>query len=164
MRSKMVRAALCFLVWLGLTYPPHWESAVVGLAASVFVAALTGSMFIQRPHLLGHPGRYFWFLIYVLVVVWECFKANIEVAFLVAHPKVPIRPGIVKVKTSLRSDTGLTVLANSITLTPGTLTVDVDRENGVLFVHWIKVASGDIEKATQAIVARFERILLKIFE
>lgn len=77
---------------------------------------------------------------------------------------MPINPGIVKVKTTLRSDTGLTFLANSITLTPGTLSVDVDQENGFLYVHWINVKDKDIDRATSLIVHRFERILKRIFE
>jgi multicomponent Na+:H+ antiporter subunit E len=82
----------------------------------------------------------------------------------VIHPSLPVHPGIVKVKTTLTSDTALTFLANSITLTPGTLTVDIDKENGFLYVHWIEVRHKDIEKATKAIVERFERILKRIFE
>ena len=91
-------------------------------------------------------------------------KANFDVAYRVVHPKLPIKPGIVKVKTKLKSDTGLTFLANSITLTPGTMSVDIDRENGYLYIHWINVKSTDVEKATEIIVSRFEKILEKIFE
>jgi multicomponent Na+:H+ antiporter subunit E len=133
---------------------------IVALLATLFI----GDFFTQKPHKFLHPTRYLWFLVYVPLFVWECFKANVDVAFRVIHPKRPIRPGIVKVKTSLRSDTALTFLANSITLTPGTLTVDVDKENGCLYVHWINVRSTDIEEATKRIVGRFERILKRIFE
>ena len=79
------------------------------------------------------------------------------------HPDLPIRPGIVKVKTTLRSDTGLTLLANSITLKPGTMVVDIDREKGFLYVHWVDVKTQDVQEATQFIVRRFERILMRIF-
>jgi multicomponent Na+:H+ antiporter subunit E len=91
-------------------------------------------------------------------------KANLDVAYRVIHPKLPIKPGIVKVKTKLRSEAALTYLANSITLTPGTFTIDVDQENGYLYIHWIWVKSDDIEEATEIIVRRFEKILEKIFE
>jgi multicomponent Na+:H+ antiporter subunit E len=86
------------------------------------------------------------------------------VAYRVIHPDLLINPGIVKVKTSLQSDIGLTLLANSITLTPGTLSVDIDKDNSVLYIHWIDVQSRDIEEATRTIVERFERILRNIFE
>lgn len=105
-----------------------------------------------------------WFFFYIPVFIWECLKANLEGAWRVAHPSLPIRPGIVKVKTTLKSDTGLTFLANSLTLTPGTMTVDIDRERGFLYVHWVDVKSEDIDKATELLVRRFERILKRIFE
>ena len=75
---------------------------------------------------------------------------------------MPIKPGIVKVKTKLKSDSGVTALANSITLTPGTLTVDVANENE-LYVHWLVVESADEAEATKTIVSRFEFFLEKIF-
>jgi multicomponent Na+:H+ antiporter subunit E len=103
-------------------------------------------------------------LYYLPIFIWECIKANFDVAYRVGHPDLPINPGIVKVKTSLKSDTGLTFLANSITLTPGTLSVDVDQEEGFLYVHWIDVKDKDIEKATKLIIGRFEPILKRIFE
>jgi len=109
--------------------------------------------------------RYWYFFVYYLPrFVWECFKANVDVAYRVSHPKMPINPGIVKVKTSLKTDTALTFLANSITLTPGTLSVDIDRDKGVLYVHWIDVKAKDVEPATRIVVERFEKILKKIFD
>ena len=114
---------------------------------------------------MKHPHRYaVFFFQYLPVFLWEVLKANIDVAYRVIHPRLPIRPGIVKVKTSLKTDTGLTFLANSITLTPGTMTVDVDRSSGVLYIHWIDVGARDVTAATQQIVERFEKILSKIFE
>jgi len=88
----------------------------------------------------------------------------VDVAYRVINPRLPINPGIVKVKTNLKTETGLTFLANSITLTPGTLTVDIDRDAGVLYVHWIDVKAKDVEAATKIVVERFEKILRKIFE
>lgn len=162
MKSRIALFILAFLVWTGLTWPPDWQHVFIGVLVACFVAFMTGDMFVERPHSPRSPARYFWFLYYIPLFVWECLKANIDVVYRVAHPDLPIKPGIVKVKTKLKSDTGLTFLANSITLTPGTLSVDVDKENGFLYVHWINVK--DIERATQLIVHRFERILERIFE
>ena len=64
-------------------------------------------------------------LLYAFVFLFEMAKANLQVAYLVLHPKMPIHPGIVRVKTGIQSELGRTFLANSITLTPGTLTVDL---------------------------------------
>lgn len=108
--------------------------------------------------------RIFWFICYVPLFLWESLKANIDGAYRVIHPDLPINPGIVKVKTMLKSDVGLTFLANSLTLKPGTMTVDIDKENGFLYIHWANVKSQDIDRATELIVRRFERVLKRIFE
>jgi multicomponent Na+:H+ antiporter subunit E len=148
-----------------LSWVPDTQHLVVGVIAALFVSILTGDLFIQRPHVLKHPRRYWsFFFEYLPVFLWEIIRANIDVAYRVLHPRLPINPGIVKVKTILKSDTALTFLANSITLTPGTMSVDIDADNGILYVHWIDVKAKDIESATNIIVKRFEKILKKIFD
>ena len=165
MRSKFVLFILVFLVWLFLSWVPDWQHVVIGLFVALLVSWTTGDLFITRKQVLYHPLRYWYFFAwYVPLFIWECFKANIDVAYRVLHPALPINPGIVKVKTSLRTDTALTFLANSITLTPGTLSVDIDAKDGFLYVHWIDVREKDIQKATKIIVGRFEKVLKKIFE
>lgn len=165
MKSKIVLFLVGFVVWLLLNWVPDWQHVITGIFVAGFVAFLTGDLFISKTHYLQHPQRYWYFMFYYIpVFVWECIKANFDVAYRVLHPRLPINPGIVKVKTNLKSDMALTFLANSITLTPGTLTVDIDRENGFLYIHWINVKATDVEGATKAIVSRFEKILEKIFD
>jgi len=74
---------------------------------------------------------------------------------------MPIKPGIVVIKTSLKSDIAKMILANSITLTPGTFTLDVIGDE--LLVHWINVKTEDIDEATNMIGQRFEKYLRVIF-
>ncbi len=165
MKQKLVLFVCGFVIWCMLTWPPDWQHLLVGVFIVAFVAAATGDLFITRPQILKHPHRYWYFIAYYVPrFLWECLKANIDVAYRVTHPKLPINPGIVKVKTKLKSDTALTFLANSITLTPGTMSVDIDREGGVLYIHWINVTEKDVSSATKVIVERFEDILAKIFE
>lgn len=163
-KSRIILFFLGFLVWLGLSWSVEWQCLLVGILVAGFVSFMTGDMFVKRPYVFKHAARYFWFLYYLPFFIWECFKANIDVAYRVIHPSRPISPGIVKVKTTLKSDTALTFLANSITLTPGTLCVDIDEEAGFLYVHWIDVKDKDVQKATALIVERFEHILKRIFE
>jgi len=164
-KSKIILFAVGFVVWCFLNWVPDWQHLIVGVFVAFFVALMTGDLFIQRADMPAHPKRYWYFLFHYLpVFLWEIIKANVDVAYRVLHPKLPINPGIVKVKTSLKSDTALTFLANSITLTPGTMTIDIDREKNILYVHWINVRSKDVETATKIIVDRFEKILKKIFD
>lgn len=165
MKSKIILFIVALFTWTLLNWVPDWQHILVGIFAALLVAFITGDLFVQRPSNLAHPRRYFYFVFYYLpVFLWEMVKANIDVAYRVAHPALPINPGIVKVKTKLKSDTALTFLANSITLTPGTLSVDIDRQSGVIYVHWINVKSKDTDAATKIIAERFEKILRKIFD
>ena len=165
MIRRVILFAIAFFVWCLLTWVPDIQHIIVGIFAALLVAILTGDLFIKRPHVLKHPLRYWYFLAHYLpVFLWQVIKANLDVAYRVLHPALPINPGIVKVKTTLKSDTALTFLANSITLTPGTLTVDIDPEKSALYIHWIDVKSKDVEIATKIIVERFEKILKKIFD
>jgi multicomponent Na+:H+ antiporter subunit E len=108
------------------------------------------------------PRRILRTIVYIPIFFYECFKANIDVAYRVIHPRMPINPGIVVIKTTLKSDLGKLLLANSITLTPGTLTVDVSGD--YLLIHWINVKSEDVEEATRLIGGRFEEHLRAIAE
>ena len=100
----------------------------------------------------------------ILVAVFIAFvvRANFDVAYRVLNIYMPIRPGIVKVRTALKTDMARTFLANSITLTPGTLSVDMIDDH--LYVHWINITSEDPEKETEIIVRRFEKLLERVFE
>lgn len=164
MKSKIALFIFGLITWILLSWPADLQNLLVGIPVAALVAFLTGDLFARRPHHFIHISRYFWFCYYVPMFLWECLKANIDVATRVINPKMPIHPGIVKVKTTLKSDTALTFLANSITLTPGTFCIDIKPEEGILYIHWIDVASSDTEKATQLIVSKFERVLKRIFE
>ena len=163
-KSQIILFILGFIIWELLTWPFDFQHMIVGILVAGFVAFMTGDMFVKRPHIFKNFTRYAWFLYYVPLFIWECIKANIDVAYRVCHPDLPINPGIVKVKTSLKSDTALTFLANSITLTPGTMSVDIDAQEGILYIHWIDVKDQDIQKATEIIVKVFEDVLRRIFE
>jgi len=164
-KSRIVLFIVAFIVWCLLNWMPDWQHLAVGVLAAALVTFITGDLFIGRPHILKHPLRYvYFFAYYIPVFIWECFKANLDVAYRVLHPALPINPAIVKVKTKLKTHTAMTFLANSITLTPGTMSVDIDADNGILYVHWINAKETSVEGATREIVSRFEKILTKIFE
>ena len=140
-----------------------WPIFIAGVVLALIAAVLFVEVFTKSPLKLFSPKRYFWFLCYVPVFFFYMLVANLDVVYRVIHPKMPINPGIVKVKTGLKSESAKAALANSITLTPGTLTVDI-TDDGFLYVHCINVKETDVEKATQEIVGRFEKFLSRIFD
>lgn len=162
--SRLVTFCVSLALWLLLSFSLDWQHLSVGVLVALLVSLTMGDMFSEQAKKWFSPRRYLWFAIYVFVFAWECFKSNIDVALRVLSPHPRINPGIVKVKTILKTETGLTFLANFITLTPGTFTIDIDREGGYLYIHWIDVKTQDIEEASRVIVSRFERILKEVFE
>ncbi|MHC4571314.1 MAG: Na+/H+ antiporter subunit E [Planctomycetota bacterium] len=160
---RLIYFVLAFIIWMLLTWSVDVQVVVAGLIASLVVAILFYEILPKEYSMFISPVRLFWFLVYVPVFFYYVIKANFDVVYRVLHPKMPIKPGIVKIKTSLKTEAGITALANSITLTPGTLTVDL-TDDGFLYIHWINVKSDDIEQATKFIAQRFEWFLEKIFE
>jgi len=165
---RLIYFILAFVIWILLTWPfvdgkIDVQIVIAGLIASVIVAVLFHEVLPKEYSVFISPVRMFWLLVYVPVFFYYVIKANLDVVYRALHPKMPIRPGIVKIKTILKTQSGITALANSITLTPGTLTVDL-TDDGYLYIHWINVKSDDVEQATKFIAQRFEWFLKKIFE
>ena len=153
---------LSVVFWLMLTFEFSLANLIVGAAASFITSLIFTRFFIKNVYKLIQPHRYFWFLVYLIVFIWECIKANIDVAYRVLHPAMPIRPGIVKVKTTLKSEMAKMLLANSITMTPGTISVDIIDE--YLYIHWIYIRSEDPEVYTEIITGAFEKYIKRIVE
>jgi multicomponent Na+:H+ antiporter subunit E len=162
MKQRIGYWMLSFLLWLCLTWTLYPPSLIIGIIISLIVAIVFGGYFSYQPIKILQPHRLLWLLIYIPVYTWECLKANLDVAYRVIHPEMPLKPGIVKVKTTLKSDIAKTFLANSITMTPGTMSVDVVDD--ILYIHWIWVHEEDIEKATKIIVGPFEKYIANIFD
>jgi multicomponent Na+:H+ antiporter subunit E len=155
-------SVFAFLLWLAVT----WTVEPVSLALGAAIAGAAGFGFrrvgLTESRLLLAPRRLFWALLYVPVLFVYVVRANLDVAYRVLHPRLPIRPGIVRVRTRLRSPSARVLLANSITLTPGTLTVDLVDDR--LYVHRIHVPEQDADARTEADLARFEAFIRRIFE
>lgn len=168
MMRRLIYFVLALVVWIVITWP-FAEGSVdmqmlwAGVIASALVAILFQEVLPKEHHVFISPVRVFWFLVYIPVFLFYVFKANIDVVYRALHPQMPIKPGIVKIKTDLKTDFGITALANSITLTPGTLTVDL-TDDGFLYVHWINVKAVDTELATKHVAHKFEWFLTRIFE
>ncbi|HUS71800.1 MAG TPA: Na+/H+ antiporter subunit E [Sedimentisphaerales bacterium] len=160
---RLIYFVLAFIIWMLLTWQTDVQVIIAGLIASAIVSLLFHEILPKEHLVFISPIRIFWALVYVPVFFYYMIKANFDVVYRALHPKMPIKPGIVKIKTNLKTQSGITALANSITLTPGTLTVDL-TDDGFLYIHWINVKSDDVEQATELIARRFEWFLQKIFE
>ncbi|OPX69266.1 MAG: putative monovalent cation/H+ antiporter subunit E [Methanoregulaceae archaeon PtaB.Bin056] len=118
------------------------QELVAGVVLSLLAAAVAKN-FLCRSHnfRMANPLRLILIPLYLLgPFLLEVTLANLDVAYRVITGK--IRPGIIRVQSGLKTDLGIFMLANSITLTPGTITVDIDEESHDLYVHNINVPAG----------------------
>lgn len=145
------------VIWLLLNGSLAGDVVAVGVVAAGLIAWFFRGNMGWFSDLRMNPRALATTAAYILYYLKELVKSNVNVAAIVLSPDLPVHPGIVKVRTRLKSAMGRMLLANSITLTPGTLTVDIDGE--WLYIHWVSVNSPDIEQATADIVAGFERYL-----
>ncbi len=95
-----------------------------------------------------------------VVFARELAMSNLAVARIVLSPKMVINPGIIAYKTELTSELTITFLANLITLTPGTLTVEISKDHSILYIHTLNIESP--EETTESIRGTFEKELLEL--
>ena len=151
-----------FGLWLILTLSLSPGELFVGLVVSIIIGYIIFDRFIVEGFSNLTPKRIWYFLLYIPFFFLEVIKSNLDVAYRVLHPKMPIKPGIVIIKTTLKKDISKLILANSITLTPGTFTLDVVDDN--YLIHWIYVEDGDVDKASRIIAHKFEKYIKEFAE
>lgn len=161
LRNFLYLFFILIIIWLALTSSFFWQELSVGIFISFILSLILHKNYLK----LGLPPisirRIVFAFGYIIVLFKEIISANIDVAYRVVHPKMPIKPGIVLIKTGLKQDIAKMILANSITLTPGTFTLDIMEDT--LLIHWINVRSEETERATEIIGEKFEKYLKEIF-
>lgn len=154
-KERKIRFVAIFLLmlafWLlltGFTY----EEVIAGCIASLIVTAMSYKLFTWSR---SYPKRLLWLLAYIPYYIYAEIMAHLEVIYLIITGK--INPGIVEVENVHSSDFGTTALANSITMTPGTLTLET--QPGKLYIHWL-----NMKKDRKGITSGFERFLRRVWQ
>ena len=173
MIAFIVTTIVCFIAYLLLTTGSgtdlliwsFWE-ILFGIILSVIVGIIARKIFAKKSFRMLNPVRWFTFLAYMIgPFFFGMAKANFDVAYRVITGK--INPGIVRISPDLKTDLGITMLANSITLTPGTLSVDIDEEKNDLYIHWINVKKEALEKKPvdcKHVCGKFDKWIRRIAE
>ena len=173
MIAFIVTTIVCFIAYLLLTTGSgtdlliwsFWE-ILFGIILSVIVGIIARKIFAKKSFRMLNPVRWFTFLAYMIgPFFFGMAKANFDVAYRVITGK--INPGIVKISPDLKTDLGITMLANSITLTPGTLSVDIDEDDNDLYIHWINVKREALEKKPvdcKHVCGKFDKWIRRIVE
>ena len=149
---------LLALVWVGMTEDYTPQSFTLGFLLGLLILFLANRV-------VGTPN----YLIKVrqviglhLFMIWELIKANLRVAYEVLTPGYGMRPGVVAVPLDAKTDAEITLLANLITLTPGTLSLDVSSDRRVLYIHVMYVDDNDLDAVRRNIKDGFERRVLEV--
>lgn len=156
-RDRVVLFVTLLLFWVMLNGTLAVDSLLIGTLVSFIITLLFCSGLSFFTEFRATPQAFSAGIFYYIYFFKELVKSNFKLAKIVLSPSLPINPGIVKVRTKLKSRMGRLMLANSITLTPGTLTMELDGE--WIYVHCVTMESTDIEQATAQIVAGFESYL-----
>ncbi len=148
------------LVWMALTGAFTFANFAVGFVISTLALWLISSpadvtFIVYLTRFLRFIGFFFFF-------VWELLVANLRVAVEVLTPGFQMRPAIIAIPLDAESDLEITVLANLITLTPGTLSLDVSPDRKTLYIHAMHV--DDVEQFRQDIKQRMERRVMEVFK
>jgi len=150
-----------FIIWLIANGSLAFDTVIAGVVISAVIALAFATFSRAYSVVRWTPTVLFYYILYLGIFFIELVKANIIVMLLVFSPRIDIKPGIVEIKTGLKSPIGRMALANTITLTPGTLVVDIKDDS--LFVHCINISSTDPIEATAKISGRFEKLLKVIY-
>ncbi|MEF8883282.1 MAG: Na+/H+ antiporter subunit E [Halapricum sp.] len=154
------------VLWLfinGVTTAPAdiVTTLMIGLLVGMPVAYVFRRFYNTEIDVLGSLAAVPFAVLYVLLFFWELLTANIDVAYRVLSPSMPIEPDVVEVPLRVESDLAVTTIANSISLTPGTLTMDYNDERNALYVHGI---TGANKQAILEPIRRWEDYALRIFD
>ena len=153
--SIVLQFVLLFAFWLLLSGHYQARYIVIGALAAGLVTLLSNDLFYlalrygesAEPKIQLVLLQLWRFLLYLPWLLSRIIMANIQVAYLVLHPKMPIDPGLLVFRTLMKKAIAQVTLANSITLTPGTITTSL--ENGRYIIHTLKrPLAGELEDAT----------------
>lgn len=156
MIKRILMNFLLAMAWVALTGKFVLANFIFGFVLSYLIMWVTSRDDNSRKYYNRIP-RVIAFIFYFL---YELIKANVQVAYDVVTPTFYMRPGIVAIPLSAKTDLEITLLANLISLTPGTLSLDISDDREVLYVHGMFIR--DKQSFIKSIKSGFERRLLEI--
>lgn len=151
----LLNVFLAFM-WMFIKVSFDTSSFIKGYLFGLIIIFVFRRFFNSRFYL----GRVLAAIKLTLIFLRELILSNIAVLKVVLKPKLDMRPGIFAYETSLTKDWEITILSSLITLTPGTLVVDVSNDNKILYIHAMDIA--DIDEAVNSIKDSFEKAIMEV--
>ena len=159
----VVSFAVSYVLWLFFNLNISPQALLLGVPVALIAASVSFS-FLFKELSLSHfsPARAVWFVVYAFDFAVALLKANWFMIKIIMSPNPQLSPALLRLPLRTKSEFVTAGVSNSITLTPGTLTVDAEGE--FLYVHWIVASELETDKAKGEIVGNFEKNLKKVFE
>ncbi|GEN31027.1 multicomponent Na+:H+ antiporter subunit E [Cerasibacillus quisquiliarum] len=156
MAFQIVINLIIAMMWMFLSESYSISSFIAGYVLGILLLLIMRRLLPGRFYL----ERFFKIIQLILLFIKELIKSNIDIVKLVYTPKPDIEPGIFAYETELKSDWELTLLANLITLTPGTLSVAISNDNSTIYIHAMDI--DDIDESIQSIKNTFEKAIMEV--
>lgn len=154
-------AVVSFVIYILLILPFKTGELVIGLGVA-FISAVIVSGYLPFDSRIFNPIRLAKGIAYAPYFLWKMIVANIEIALIVISPVLRIKPSIVKGKTNLKSKEGKLLLTSSITLTPGTLSIE--QKDDEVYIHRVNTDKTGEEETTAEVIHPFEKFLKGVTE
>lgn len=149
---------LLFFVWLMLNNSLSAGHIVLAIFFAMGIPILTAPLTSPQPTI----KKPLLAIYYVLQLVWDIIVSNFQVARMMLKPSAQLQPGFIAVPIDLSTDAAITILASTISLTPGTVSSDISNDNKWLYIHVLHLT--DEEELISTIKLRYEKLLKEIFE
>jgi len=146
------------VAWAAMT----GQFALINLAFGFVLSGLILAMIREEAGSVSHFRRLARSILLAITFVYELIKSSVNVAVIVLSPSRNLQPAIIAYPLDVTSDPEITLLANMITLTPGTLSVDVSDDRKTLYVHAIDAP--DIDAIIADTKSTFERQIMRVFQ
>ncbi|MGH9791815.1 MAG: Na+/H+ antiporter subunit E [Candidatus Acidiferrales bacterium] len=157
MRAFLLNILLA-LAWAAL----HGEFSVLNLAVGFLMGFLALGLVLSARGRAGYFTRVPKLIGFLAFFLWELLLSNLRVAYDVVTPRYHMRPGVIAIPLDVRSEIEIVTLANLITLTPGTLSLDVSADRKVLYIHAMYL--DDVAAFRQRIKEGFERRVREVMQ
>ena len=154
--SFVLTVLIIFAFWIFLSGEFSFILLLSGIISSLLVSYISHDLLIGNGDMKLGFIRTIRFIRFLPWLLWQIVLANIDLALRTLHPKMPINPMLINFKNNLKTDLGMVILANSITLTPGTVTIDVNENEFLVHVISEKAAQSLISGEMQARVKKIE--------
>ena len=169
--KRLLTAISLFITWMLLSFDGvpssgdivFWQPSdlILGAFASVLVAFVLAGPIVTAPLKFLNPVRWLALLVCLLVMLNDMIMSGINAAYYALHPDVPVKPGVVRLRTRLASPAARAFLASAINLTPGLLAVDV-TDDGFVMVHMISADPERMRKDAERLVGRCEDLIERV--